>query len=74
MQPACDTATRRPPPTLSSSVQSTHSVVSPGAHRLFIGPPDANMHAYVVDRALRLVPLAALGELILSGPRVTAGV
>lgn len=48
-------------------------MTSPGAHRLFIGPPDPNVHAYVVDQAMRLVPLAALGELILSGPRITAG-
>ena len=56
-----------------SPPQSTHSVVPPGAKRLFIGPPDENMHAYVVDRSMRMLPLGALGELVLSGPRVTAG-
>ena len=38
-----------------------------------IGRPDPNVHAYVVDSALRPVPVGVPGELVLSGPRLALG-
>ncbi|GAB4817358.1 hypothetical protein N2152v2_004404 [Parachlorella kessleri] len=44
-----------------------------GATRMFIGRPDANVHAYVVGERMQLLPLGSPGELLLSGPRLAAG-
>lgn len=35
---------------------------------IHIGPPDTNVHAYVVDERLQLLPPGVPGELLLSGP------
>ena len=40
---------------------------------MFIGRPDANVHAYIVDDRMQLLPLGSPGELLLSGPRLAAG-
>lgn len=39
-----------------------------------IGRPDDNVHCYVVDANMSLVPVGVPGELLLSGPRLAKGI
>jgi hypothetical protein len=56
-----------------ATVAAVHHTFPRGGGPIVIGRPDANVHAYVVDTALRPVPLGVPGELLLSGPRLALG-
>jgi non-ribosomal peptide synthetase component F len=50
-----------------------HHRYAPDDEVVVIGKPDPNIHAYIVDSSLQLVPMGAPGELLLSGPRLALG-
>ena len=54
------------------TLSSTVAVVGPG-EAVTIGRPDHNVHCYVVDAFMQPVPVTVPGELLLSGPRLSAG-
>ena len=51
----------------------THHIFAPSDEFVVIGKPDINTHGYVVDRSMRMVPIGAPGELLLSGPKLALG-
>ncbi len=55
------------------TIFSTIKHLEPGNHKIFIGKPLDEMRAYVLDEKMRMVPLGALGELVLAGPQVANG-
>ena len=59
-------------PTEATAVTVQH-VFPKAATNVIIGRPDANVHAYVVDSRLQVVPIGVPGELVLSGPRLALG-
>ena len=60
-------------PTEATIIATSYVCPRPTSH-MFIGTPDDNMHAYVVDpMTLKLVPVGVPGELWLSGPRLAIG-
>ena len=59
-------------PTEVTAVTVQH-VFPKGFDTVVIGKPDANVHCYIVDSALRPVPVGVPGELLLSGPRLALG-
>ena len=52
---------------------ATNLLCAPGMKSMTIGFPEANMHCYIVDAGMRVVPPGVPGELLLSGPRLSAG-
>ncbi len=50
-----------------------HHTYAPDDEVVVIGKPDPNIHAYIVDSSMQLVPMGAPGELLLSGPRLALG-
>jgi amino acid adenylation domain-containing protein len=61
-------------PTETCTFATTFLVTAvPESGSIPIGRPISNTTAYVVDRAMRLQPLAALGELLIGGDAVTLG-
>lgn len=56
-----------------ASITATELYCPPTLGVITIGRPVYNMHAYVVDSALRPVPVGVPGELLLSGPRLALG-
>ena len=59
-------------PTEATSV-TIHYSFPRDCQSVVIGRPDPNTHGYVVDSALRPVPVGVPGELLLSGPRLALG-
>ena len=59
-------------PTEATAV-CVHHKFSSDDEFVVIGKPDVNMHGYVVNKSLKLVPIGAPGELLLSGPRLAIG-
>ncbi|KAG1667307.1 hypothetical protein FOA52_005066 [Chlamydomonas sp. UWO 241] len=61
-------------PTEATIIATGYECPRPCSSQMYIGAPDNNMHAYVVDPLTRqLVPLGVSGELLLSGPRLALG-
>ena len=52
---------------------ATNLLCAPGMKSMTIGFPEANMHCYIVDAGMRVVPPGVPGELLLSGPRLAQG-
>ncbi|KAF6261542.1 hypothetical protein COO60DRAFT_1679963 [Scenedesmus sp. NREL 46B-D3] len=56
-----------------ATIGVTSQLCLPGMQCVTIGGPHANVHCYVVDSQLQLVPPGVAGELLLAGPRLAAG-
>ena len=56
-----------------ATITATALACPPSIQSISIGRPVYNLHAYVVDSALRAVPVGVPGELLLSGPRLALG-
>ena len=58
-----------------TSDDTNHEIMvrAPDRDRISLGPPINNVHAYVVDENLSLVPLVAPGEIVFSGVCVGRG-
>ena len=52
---------------------TVHHPFPRGFDTVVIGRPDSNTHVYIVDDAMRAVPVGVPGELLLSGPRLALG-
>ena len=52
---------------------ATNLLCVPGMTGMTIGYPEANMHTYIVDAGMKVVPPGVPGELLLSGPRLAQG-
>ena len=52
---------------------TVHHPFPRGFDTVVIGRPDSNTHVYIVDDAMRPVPVGVPGELVLSGPRLALG-
>ena len=51
----------------------TQYIFPPEATASLIGRPDDNVHCYVVDGSMGVVPVGVPGELLISGPRLAKG-
>ena len=60
-------------PTEATVLASTHRCGPGETGRVPIGVPAPGSSVYVVDEALRLVPVGVPGEIVLGGPRIAAG-
>ena len=56
-----------------ATITATALACPPSLEFISIGRPVYNLHSYVVDSALRPVPVGVPGELLLSGPRLALG-
>ena len=56
-----------------ATITATALACPPSLEFISIGRPVYNLHCYVVDSALRPVPVGVPGELLLSGPRLALG-
>ena len=58
-----------------NTVDSAWAIIEPSrdSNRPSIGRPIANVHAYIVDQELRLLPQGEVGELCLGGEQVARG-
>jgi non-ribosomal peptide synthetase component F len=59
--------------TIGVTVMLPGSCSSSERQQITIGRPHSNVHCYVVDSQLQLVPPGVPGELLLSGPRLAVG-
>ncbi|KPV55997.1 fusaricidin synthetase, partial [Paenibacillus sp. A3] len=60
-------------PTENTTFSTTHAIAGEQKEAVPIGRPIANSTAYVVDRAMKLQPVGAWGELIVGGDGVARG-
>ncbi len=56
-----------------ATVMATNLTCERGMTSMTIGFPEHNMHCYIVDASMNMVPPGVPGELILSGPRLAQG-
>jgi amino acid adenylation domain-containing protein len=56
-----------------ATVMATNLRCEPGMTSMTIGFPEYNMHCYIVDASMNMVPPGVPGELLLSGPRLAQG-
>lgn len=60
-------------PTENTTFSTTYAIETAFDHAIPIGKPIANSKAYIVDQALRLVPVGVYGELCVSGDGLARG-